>query len=190
VGNLGSHFPRRIERFEVSEGGWHHHPKVRGLLYRLLGLCCPDGKQILSASDETLHLCNLASGKELRKFEGHTAFVFGGHFLPDGKQALSFSADQTARVWALTTGRELSKLNVGPNLSNIRDLAISPYGKRILIGVYRSNEARPTELASGKEIHRFTLAAPARCVVLARRPPRRERNVARVRLPVDDAGVI
>src|SRR5207237_553999 len=81
--------------------------------------------------------------------------------LPGGRQALSYSIDQTARVWDLGTGKEVSSLDVGPSLSDIRGLALSPDGKRILVGGHRSNEARLIELVTGKEIHRFELAAPA-----------------------------
>ena len=140
---------KEVRKFEGHAGG-------------CLGYFTPDGKQILSSSDRTLRLWDVASGKELRKFEGHTAHVFGAFVLPDGKQALSYSADQTARVWDLATGKEVSKLDVGPSLSDIRGLALSPDGKRILVGGYRSNEVRLLELATGKEIHRFMVAAPAR----------------------------
>jgi WD40 repeat protein len=142
--------------------------KFEGHVGGCLGYFTPDGKQILSANDRTLRLWDVASGKEIRKFEGHTAHLFGVFFLPGGKQILSYSADQTARVWDLTTGKEVSKLDVGPSMSDIRGLALSPDGKRILVGGYRTNEARLIELSTGKEIHRFALAAPARGVSFSR----------------------
>jgi hypothetical protein len=132
------------------------------------GIFTPDGKQILSGSDRTLRLWDVATGKELRTFEGHTAGLFGFFVLPGGKQALSYSPDQTARLWDLATGKEVSKLNVGPNMSDIRGLALSPDGKRILVGGAQSTEVRLLELASGEEIHRFTLAAPARGLSFSR----------------------
>ena len=92
-----------------------------------------------------------------------SVFVLSG-----GKQALSYSADQTARVWDLATGKEVSKLDVGPNMSDLRGLALSSDGKRILVGGAHSTELRLIELANGKEIHRFTLAAPARGLSFSR----------------------
>jgi WD40 repeat protein len=128
----------------------------------------PDGKQILSGNDRTLRLWDVATLKQLRTFEGHTAPLFGIFVLANGKQALSYSVDQTARVWDLTTGKQVSKLDVGPHLSDIRGLALSPDGKRILVGGARSNEVRLIELATGKEVHRFLLAAPARGLSFSR----------------------
>ncbi len=123
-----------------------------------MGIFSPDGKQILSSGfDKTMRLWDVANGKELRAFEGHTAFLFGAFFLPGGKQALSYSADRTARVWDLATGKEAHKMDLGPKLSDIRGLALSPDGKHILVGQDHPGAARLIELATGKEVHRFRL---------------------------------
>ena len=54
----------------------------------------PDGRHILSAAnDHTVRLWDAATGKELRRFEGHTQYVFAVAFSPDGKQALSAGKD-------------------------------------------------------------------------------------------------
>ncbi len=123
-----------------------------------MGMFSPDGKQLLTSSgDRTMRLWDVASGKELRTFEGHSAFLFGAFFVPGGKQALSYSADQTARVWDLATGKEVRRLALGPRLSDIRGLALSPDGKHILVGQDWPGTARLIELATGKEVHRFAL---------------------------------
>ncbi|TMQ33708.1 MAG: hypothetical protein E6K70_11650 [Planctomycetota bacterium] len=63
----------------------------------------PDGRQVLSAGfgDKTIRLWDLVNGSELCHFEGHWAAVLGVAFAPDGSQALSASADGTARLWRL-----------------------------------------------------------------------------------------
>lgn len=96
----------------------------------------------------------------MKKFEGHAGGCLVS-FTPDGKQALSYSVDQTARVWDLQRGKEVSKIDVGPGLSDIRGLALSPNRKRLLIGAAHRNEVRLIELESGLEVHRFMLPAPA-----------------------------
>jgi len=46
----------------------------------------------------------------LRTLEGHSASVNGGAVTPDGKRAVSASADHTLTVWELETGRALCTL--------------------------------------------------------------------------------
>jgi WD40 repeat protein len=135
-----------------------------------MGLFSRDGKQVLSSSfDRTMRLWDVATGKEVRTFRGHTGILLGAFFLPGGKQALSYSLDQTAPVWDLATGKEVRKLSVGPSLSDIRGLALAPDGKRILVG----NDGYPPrvrllDLATGKEVQRFTLVTNPRGLSFSR----------------------
>ena len=75
----------------------------------------PDGALALSASgefglsDNTLRLWEVASGRELRRFEGHTDEVLACAFSPDGALALSASRDRTLRLWEVASGRELRR---------------------------------------------------------------------------------
>src|SRR5205085_11336499 len=70
----------------------------------------PDGRLALSGSgDKTLRLWELATGKELRRLEGHAGWC-GGSFSPDGSRVLSFSADRTVRLWEVATGKSLRVL--------------------------------------------------------------------------------
>ena len=152
---------KTLRLWEVATG--KELRKFEGHTNTCWGLFTPDDKQILSHSfDNTLRLWDVTNGNEVRKFVGHTEHVFGVFILPGGKQALSYAADRTARVWDLATGKEVIKLELGDNLSNIRGLALSPDGKRILVG----HDGRPTvrliELTTGKEIHRFNLATNPR----------------------------
>jgi WD40 repeat protein len=41
------------------------------------------------------------AGRELRRCTGHTDWVTGVAFTPDGRQALSGSYDGTTRLWEL-----------------------------------------------------------------------------------------
>jgi WD40 repeat protein len=50
------------------------------------------------------------------------------------------------------------KLDLGPGLSDIRGLAVSPDGKTLLVGQDGPRRAaRLIDLASGKEVHRFPM---------------------------------
>jgi WD40 repeat protein len=93
----------------------------------------PDGKQIVSAGqDGTIRLWDVASGKELRKFLGHTNSVYNVVFAPDGQRLLSCSADKTVRLWDVATGKQLQRLE--GHRDYVWSIAFSPDGKRAASG--------------------------------------------------------
>jgi WD40 repeat protein len=61
----------------------------------------PDGRRALSAGsgDHTVRLWDLATGRELHQFTGHTNAVLGVAFSADGRRALSSDASCTIRLW-------------------------------------------------------------------------------------------
>src|SRR4051794_31019664 len=50
---------------------------------------------------------DVASGKTIQTFTGHTGAVRAVSLRGDGKQALSGGADATVRLWDSSTGKEL-----------------------------------------------------------------------------------
>jgi WD40 repeat protein/serine/threonine protein kinase len=70
-----------------------------------------------------------SSGDEVRTLSGHTGRVIGVGFSPDGERLISASRDDTARVWDVSTGKEvLPPLKV--NETALRDDAcFSPDGR-------------------------------------------------------------
>jgi WD40 repeat protein/transcriptional regulator with XRE-family HTH domain len=75
------------------------------------GIFSPDGKwlaalSLSAASGNAVKLWNANTGQELLTMVGHTAWVAGLAFSPDGKRLASTSLDGTVRIWSLTPGGE------------------------------------------------------------------------------------
>lgn len=109
----------------------------------------PDGKYILTASnDKTAKLWDL-KGNEMISFRGHTDMVISALFSPDGNYVLSISKDKTARIWN-RSGQEVARLN--GHTASVYAADFSPNGKYILTGSW-DNTARLWDL-KGNEIAR------------------------------------
>jgi Tol biopolymer transport system component len=112
----------------------------------------PDGRHVLTGSgDGKARLWDVATGKELRTFEGHSDWVMSVAFSPDGQQALTGSADKTARLWDVETGQEIRRLQ---HADGVRCVAFSPDGQQVLTGSF-DNTARLWDVTTGREIRRF-----------------------------------
>ncbi len=72
----------------------------------------PDGKKLASAAaDKFVKVINVADGKELKSFEGHTNHVLGVDWSGDGKKLVSCGADNVLKVWDFESGEQLRTLN-------------------------------------------------------------------------------
>ena len=70
----------------------------------------PDGKYILSSDpirDNVITLWDIATGKEIKLFEGHRGGVNSLAFTLDARHFLSNSYDGTTRLWDISTGKEI-----------------------------------------------------------------------------------
>lgn len=65
----------------------------------------PDGKLLASgAADKMARVTELATGKIVRNFEGHTHHVLGVSWSADGRTLATAGADGMVKVWDFTTG--------------------------------------------------------------------------------------
>jgi WD40 repeat protein len=108
---------RLVDRYGDYDG------KTAGDIQALAWL--PDGRRILAGIgettsrsrqwadglDHTLVLWDEATGRELRRFRGHTNGVLAIAVTGDGKRAISGGADATIRIWDVETGRALRTID-------------------------------------------------------------------------------
>jgi WD40 repeat protein len=70
----------------------------------------PDGKHVLSGHrDNKIRLWNVASGKAVRIFKGHSGAIIQVSYTEDGGHIVSSSWDGTIRLWGIATGKEIAQ---------------------------------------------------------------------------------
>ncbi|MCY3017652.1 MAG: WD40 repeat domain-containing protein [Planctomycetota bacterium] len=122
-----------------------------------------------SAAGNSLKLWNLspeqeeaATGRELRTFSGHTYYVSGIAFSPNGELALSGSYDKTVKLWDVATGRELRTFS--GHAEAVTSVGFSPDGKMALSGSIDMT-LKLWEVATGRELRTFRGHTGAVCSV-------------------------
>ena len=108
---------------------------------RTAAFASPDGRIALSGnSDSNLYQWDLATGKKLRDFKGHTGGVTALAVSRDGRLAVSAADDKTLRLWDAATGTPLRTLT--GHTGRIESVAFSPDGRQLLSGGGRRDFSR------------------------------------------------
>ncbi|MEM7474123.1 MAG: hypothetical protein AAF483_03965, partial [Planctomycetota bacterium] len=72
----------------------------------------PDGRQLASAgADKLCKTLDVATGKPLRSFEGHTHHILGLAWQDDGQVLVTASADASLKVWRTETGEQIRTIS-------------------------------------------------------------------------------
>jgi WD40 repeat protein len=102
---------------------------------------------------DTVHVWEMATGKELRRFRG-SASIISGAFAPDNKTlAVVDFSDPTIRLWNTRTGKPAGQLH--GNYQSAFTVAFSPDGN-LLASAGKEVGGSPVrlwEVASGKRLH-------------------------------------
>ena len=97
------------------------------------GIFSPDGKHLAAvsfgiASGNAIKVWDAATGQELLTLIGHTDWIMGLAFSPDGKRLASTSLDGTVRIWSLSPGEETIAVS-GPGAGYGTRVVYSPNGQ-------------------------------------------------------------
>lgn len=117
----------------------------------------PDNRFILiggatSRTGINANLFDLATGRHIRSFTGHSSTVGTVAFSPDGRFILTGSWDHTARLWNATTGQHIRTFK--GHSSSVWSVAFSPDGRFVLTGSLDST-TRLWRPDTGEEICRL-----------------------------------
>ncbi len=113
----------------------------------------PDGKQLLTAGDDTAILWDVATGYEIRVFYGHADRVSAAVFSPSGKEIATGSEDGTVRIWDVASGKEVRQMP-GHDYEPALSVSYSPDGRTIAAG-YSINHVREWDAATGQQLLAF-----------------------------------
>jgi WD40 repeat protein len=111
-----------------------------------------DGTSAVTASrDSTLRMWDVASGKALHTFTGHSDAVLKLALSPNGRHAASLGRDRTVRVWDLASRRPVRILASEDNAKALAGQTVDPLlletGQRAPLDVTRNPINRDAELA-------------------------------------------
>jgi RNA polymerase sigma factor (sigma-70 family) len=102
-----------------------------------------------------IRLWDVASGKELRKFNGHAGGVRTAAFSPDGATLATGGDDGRVRIWDVATGKELRNVKLDDS-RRVRSVAVSPDGKTVAAA---GQSLRFIDPATGTERLKIDVAA-------------------------------
>src|SRR5262249_4648943 len=116
----------------------------------------PDGSRriVTSLDHRTPGLRDADTGKPVGEpLRGHADFVFSAVFSPDGKRIVTASADTTARLWEVASGRETAILR--GHEASVNSAAFSPDGSALSLRLWTGRLGYGTPRPASKSASRW-----------------------------------
>ena len=125
----------------------------------------PDGTKLATASaDKFLKVTNVADGKLVRSYEGHTHHVLAVDWKSDGKELVTGGADNVLKVWDYAAGEQLRTLQAaGKQVTSVRWIT----GKPEVVGASGDRQVRIWNPDNGRIARSFG-GAVTMCIVWPR----------------------
>ena len=111
----------------------------------------PSGDRMVTGElDTTVRLWDMATHKQIKKFEGHLAVINSVAFSPDARKLVSASGDRTIRLWDIETGKQIGEPLLGHD-GKVLSVAFSPDGARLASAAW-DRTIRLWDVATGLQI--------------------------------------
>ncbi|MFO0808026.1 MAG: serine/threonine-protein kinase [Gemmataceae bacterium] len=122
---------------------------------RAVTLLPTDGGKMLSASrDGTARIWDIATGAELKKYEGHSGQLWWVDASPDGKSILTCGQDKAVRLWDRQSG---NVLQVMEGHTETATCAVFVSGGKRAVSCSTDKTVRLWDLETGTELRRLGL---------------------------------
>ena len=115
----------------------------------------PDGRRAASCGADTqIVLWDVATGREIRRYLGHTKAIYGLAYSPDGRRLLTGSGDDTAILWDVDTAAILHRFT--GHTKEVNQVAFLSDGTSALTGSGDGTAIR-WNLDTGEQMGQFNL---------------------------------